>query len=178
VTGTPQSCAGLGIRVVAFVLDYIVIALYLVVTTVMSWAINTASPTIPKVLFGNPLSGELTGFFAITLPVTLYFALLESSPWQASWGKRRQRLQVIRTTGERLTRPRAMGRTLLKFIPWELAHACIWQVSFAGSEPSPWITTGFVMVWLLVGANALSLSMTKTHQTLYDWLAKTYVVTT
>jgi len=33
-----------------------------------------------------------------------------------------------------------------------------------------------VLVWLLVGANVVSLVMSKTHQTLYDRVAGTYVV--
>ena len=113
----------------------------------------------------------------LTLPVALYFALLESSSWQATWGKRRRGLKVMGTNGERLTRTRAIGRTLLKFIPWELAHTCIWQISFAPQEPSPLITLGFVLVWLLIGANIVKLWLSPTHQTLYDRLAGTYVIT-
>jgi uncharacterized RDD family membrane protein YckC len=177
MTNTTQSYAGLWVRVLAFAFDYLAIALYLVVITILSLTVTSAFPNLPRVLFGNPGSGQITGFFAITLPVTLYFALLESSAWQATWGKRRQRLKVIRTNGERLSRTRAVGRTVLKFIPWELAHTCIWQVSFAPQGPSPLITAGFALVWILVGANAISLLISKSHQTLYDQLAGTYVVT-
>ncbi len=38
------------------------------------------------------------------------------------------------------------------------------------------ITYGFALVYLLVGLNIASLIMTKKHQTIYDLLAKTYVV--
>jgi uncharacterized RDD family membrane protein YckC len=114
----------------------------------------------------------------ITLPVTLYFALGESSTWQATWGKRRQRLTVIGLTGARLSRTQALVRTVLKFIPWELAHTCIWQIRFAPSDSSPLITAGFVLVWILVGANLVSLLRSRSHQTLYDRLAGTYVVLT
>jgi uncharacterized RDD family membrane protein YckC len=171
-----QSYAGLWVRVWAFAFDYVVIALYLVVITVLSLTLGAVFPDIPRILFGNPLSGQVSSFFAITLPVTLYFALLESSAWQATWGKRRKRLKVIRADGGRLSRIRSLGRTLLKFIPWELAHTCIWQVSFAPQEPSALITAGFVLVWILVGANVLSLSISKSHQTLYDKITEAYVV--
>lgn len=177
MTNPTQSFASLWVRCLAFGLDYIVIALYLVTITVLSLALNAAFPLVPRLLFSNPVAGQVTGFLTITFPVTLYFALLESSPWQATWGKQRQRLKVIRTTGERLSRARALGRTLLKFIPWELAHTCIWQVSFAPQPPSPLVTAGFALVWILVGANVVSLWLSKSHQTLYDQVAGTYVVT-
>jgi uncharacterized RDD family membrane protein YckC len=134
-----------------------------------------AFPNVPRQLFGNPVSAQITGFLAVTLPVTLYFALSESSQRQATWGKQRQRLKVVRTDGRPLSRASALARTLLKFVPWELAHTCIWQVRFAPQEPSPLATAGFILVWILVAANTLSLVLTRSHQTLYDRLARTCV---
>jgi len=83
---------------------------------------------------------------------------------------------VIDKTGGRLSKSRAFVRTILKFVPWELAHTCIWQFSFATEEPSPLITVGFILVWIIVGANVVSLLRSPSHQTLYDRLAGTYVV--
>jgi len=40
-------------------------------------------------------------------------------------------LRVIRTDGARLSKTRALSRTVLKFIPWELTHTLIWQIRFA-----------------------------------------------
>jgi uncharacterized RDD family membrane protein YckC len=157
-------------------LDYLVIALYLVLLTAFGLALNSVFPGGLPALFGNPLTGQLTGFLVVTLPVTLYFALFESSAWQATWGKRQQHLQVIGPQGERLSRMRALSRTALKFVPWELAHTCVWQLSRNAHVPSSVVTAGFVLVWILVGANLVSLLIRPTHQTLYDRLAGTYVV--
>ena len=170
------SYAGLRVRVTAFAFDYIIIAGYLILIVAFGLLVNLFLPPFAHKLFGNPLSGEITGFLIITLPVSLYFILCESSAWQATWGKHRKGIQVTSTDGKRLTFLRACSRTLLKFIPWELAHACIWQISFAKQAPSPLITAGFVLVWILVGANFVSLWISSTHQTLYDYLAGTYVV--
>ena len=167
--------AGLWPRLLAFAVDYIAIAAYLVVLVGAGLAAQRFAPGAVTVLFGNPLSGELAGFVLITLPVTLYFALMESSPHQATWGKRRLGLRVQRVDGQPLSRGRALGRAALKFVPWELAHACIWQVTFAGPRPAPLIAVGFSLVWLLVGANLLSLLVNRKHQTLYDWLSDTVV---
>jgi len=103
MTSIMQSYTGLWARVLAFAFDYLVIVLYLIVLITISLAVSSVFPDIVPMMFGNPVSGQIMGFLMITLPVTLYFALLESSPWQATWGKRRQRLKVTRTNGERLT---------------------------------------------------------------------------
>jgi hypothetical protein len=50
------------------------------------------------------------------------------------------------------------------------------SISFAQQEPSQIITVGFVLVWILVGANIVSLWISPTNQTLYDWLTSTYVL--
>lgn len=170
------SYVGLGVRIVAFALDYIIIAGYLFLVVGASLLGNLYFPSMLQKLFANPISGQISGFLIITLPVSLYFILLESSTWQATWGKRRKKIKVVRTDGMQLTILRASGRTLLKFIPWELAHTCIWQINFAPEESSPLITAGFILVWILVGANIISLMMSKTHQTLYDRVSGTYVV--
>ena len=168
--------AGLWTRTLAFAFDYGLIFLYLVTLTVVGLIVNLVFPDIRSTLFADPLSAELTGIIVLTLPVTLYFALFESSAWQATWGKRHRGLKVTRSNGERLTRPRALARNILKFVPWELAHACIWQISFVGGESSPLISIGFVLVWVLVGANIVSLWISPRRQTLYDRLAGTCVV--
>ena len=171
-----QPYAGLRPRALAFAVDYLAISAYLVVLVGISLAARQLAPAALGALFGNPFSGELSGFVTITLPVALYFALMESSARQASWGKRRLDLRVQRVDGARLSHSRSLGRTALKFIPWELAHACIWQISFATDKASPLISVGFVVVWLLVGANLLSLLVNRKHQTLYDWLSGSVVV--
>lgn len=168
--------AGLWVRALAFALDYVPVASYLAVLVAGGVWLSRSSQPLAKALFGGPISGEAVGFLLITLPVTLYFALPEASPWQATWGKRRMGLTVTDLAGRRLSRARSVGRTALKFVPWELAHACIWQVSFAKDPSSPLYALGFAVVWLLVAANVVSLAVSPTRQTLYDRLAGTQVV--
>ncbi len=166
------SYAGLRVRVTAFAFDYLIIAGYLILVVVVGGVVNRLIPQA----FANPISGQISGFLLVTLPVSLYFIFFESSAWQGTWGKRRKGLQVTRADGARLSILRSGSRTFLKFIPWELSHFCIWQVTFAGQEPSPLITAGFALVWILVGANLVSLWISPTHQTLYDWLVGTVVI--
>ena len=171
-----QPPAGLRVRIAAFAFDYLVIAVYLILLTTLSLVVNWIFPDILGTLFGHPLSGQTTGFLVVTLPVTMYFTLLESSSWQATWGKRRKNLRVVSKNNGRLSRMRAFGRTLLKFIPWELSHACVWQIRFSAGAPSPVVAFGFALVWILIALNIASLLASPTRQTLYDRLAGSYVV--
>lgn len=167
--------AGLGPRSIAFALDYMLIALYLVALAVVSQLTAANLPALIAALFGGPLAGQMSGFLLVTVPVSLYFVVQEASPAQATWGKRRRRLRVCDAGGQRPTFARALARTALKFAPWELAHACIWQARFAAAELQPLLVGGFVLVWVLVGANAASVALRSDHRALYDLLAGTAV---
>lgn len=168
--------AGLWVRLAAFGLDYLIIAAYLTGLVAAGVLLRLFSPWTAGALFGHPIAGELTGFLLITLPVGLYFALSEASPRQATWGKSRMGLKVTDLEGRRLGRLRSLGRNVLKFVPWELAHACIWQISFAADPSAPIYSIGLAVVWSAVGANLFSLLASPCRQTLYDRLARTVVV--
>lgn len=168
--------AGLWLRVKAFILDYLIIAGYLVLVLLIGMTAWRLQPALPSRLFAGPISGQVTGFFLVTLPVSLYFALSESSAWQATWGKRRLGLCVVDGDGKRLGLLRSLARTAVKFFPWELAHTCVWQVRFAPDTTPPWILGGFTFVWLLVGIYLLTLHLDQKHQSLYDRVVGSYVI--
>ena len=168
--------ASLWQRIKAFAFDYILIAGYLIIIVGLGVGVNAAFPRLSQTLFANRVTGQVIGFLLVTLPVTLYYALFESSPQQATWGKHKIGLRVIGTEGTSVDFPRALARTLLKFVPWELSHTLIWQLRFAQPDAAPFINAGFILVWFLIGADLLSLWLSKKHQTLYDRLSSTYVV--
>jgi uncharacterized RDD family membrane protein YckC len=81
--------------------------------------------------------------------------------------------------GERLSFERSLVRSLIKFLPWELTHACLWRIPGWPTNPqtpSPIITAGLVLVWVIAGAYVISMLVSKKHQTLYDLISGTYVV--
>jgi len=168
--------AGFWVRSLAFAWDYLPIAAYLGLLVGAGVVADRMWQPLTDVLFGTPLSGEASGFLLITLPVGLYFALSEASQRQATWGKTRTGLRVTDLAGRRLSSVGSLGRTALKFVPWELAHACIWQISFAAVRSSPVYVAGFSLVWLLVFANVVSMLASPKRQTLYDRIAGTLVV--
>jgi len=82
---------------------------------------------------------------------------------------------VTAPNGGRISFWRSLARTFLKFIPWELSHTLIWRINFSPQTNSALINYSFILVYMLIGLNIVSLLMTKKHQTVYDLLAKTYV---
>jgi uncharacterized RDD family membrane protein YckC len=170
-----KTYAGFWQRMMAFVLDYVIILFYLGAVTLLFLLLNSLF-SIDDWLFTDRVSAQFTGFLLITLPVTLYFVISESSNRQATWGKQRMKLSVADENGAKISFWRSLARTFLKFIPWELSHTLIWKLSFSPQEDNALIYYGFGFVYLLVGLNIASLLITKKHQTLYDLLTKTYVI--
>ena len=168
--------AGFWRRAGAFALDYLLILGYLLGITLL-FAVTDTLFEGNQWAFGERIRAQFTAFLLVTLPVSLYFAASESSPRQATWGKHRLRLKVVDQDGNQITFWRAFGRTLLKFIPWEISHTLIWTIYFSPEADAVWISYGFALVYLLIGLNILSLVITKKNQTLYDLLAHTYVIT-
>jgi uncharacterized RDD family membrane protein YckC len=164
----------------AFLLDYLIIAAYLVLLVTISVGLGFGPlRSAFRAMFADPNRSEFSAFLLLVLPVILYFALLECSSWQATWGKRKIGLRVIDTQGARLSLLRSLVRSLLKFLPWELTHACLWRIPgwpLAPTTPSPVITAGLVLVWVLVAAYLVSILVSQKHQALYDWIAGTFVI--
>jgi|CXWK01.1.fsa_nt_gi uncharacterized RDD family membrane protein YckC len=176
MTVPPLNAAGFRARLSAFALDYIVMFIYIAVLTAVGFILTRLAPALVGRAFGKHWSSQLIVIVVLTLPITLYFALFESSTKQATLGKRRMGLVVTDREGRRLNLTRSLARSLLKFVPWELAHTCIWGVRFA-VDPAhvPLWDVGLAVVWLLVGANLVALWLSNSKQTLYDRLSGSVV---
>lgn len=165
-------------RIGAWLLDYLLIAAYLILLTAMSLGLR-ASPVQAgfNSAMSQPIAAELLGFFLLTLPVVLYFALCEASRRRATLGKRALRLAVVDEKGGRLTIPRALLREAVRFLPWELSHALLWRVALSPDRGSisVLVTVGFVLVYALVGLYLLTLFI-GSHRTVYDRLAGSLVI--
>ncbi len=173
--------AGLAKRLKAFAFDFIPIGGYIIALFGITMGVITALALSgrPLQLLQNPLIGDLIAFLTLVLPVILYFTLQESSSRRATWGKRRAGLQVVDSSQERLTRWRALVRSVLKFLPWQIAHTCLFHWEgwpFAPTKPTLMVLIGFGLVYLLVGVNIVSALISKKHRTPYDWAAGSYVV--
>jgi uncharacterized RDD family membrane protein YckC len=171
--------AGGARRLLAFAVDYGVIAVYMALLTLVSLAAQRAAgwelrpPTTPI----DRLLGHALGFTTLTLPVILYFAFLEGSPAGATLGKRVLGLRVVGGDDSRITLGRALVRAGVKFLPWELAHAALWQTPGWPTEPQPaaghW--AGFGLALALAAWYVADLFV-GSRRPLYDRVARTRVV--
>jgi uncharacterized RDD family membrane protein YckC len=139
-------------RLVAFCVDWLLIALWGSVLFGAVMALTGGRGTS----VGDPWTSQAIGLVTMTIPVTLYFALTESSGWQASVGKRILRLRVTSASGERLSPGRSLLRNAVKFIPWELGHTVAQQAAFAGDARVPlwvWLISavsfGIPLIWVI-----------------------------
>jgi uncharacterized RDD family membrane protein YckC len=165
-------------RIGAWLLDYLLIAAYLVLLTAVSLALR-ASPAQAgfNSAMSQPATAEILGFFLLTVPVVLYFALLEASPHRSTLGKRALRLAVVQRDGRRLSVARALLREAVRFLPWELSHALLWRVALSQDRASIslWVTAGFGVVYALVLLYLVTL-LIGSHRTVYDRLAGSIVI--
>jgi uncharacterized RDD family membrane protein YckC len=161
-------------RVAASMLDYLLIASYLILLSAASF--GPLSSLLSSALT-RPITAELVGFLTLTGPVILYFALTEASAWQATLGKRALRIVVVGPGGTRLPVGRAMVREVVRFLPWEMAHALIWPLALPPhKEPLPLTIGGFAVVYLLVFVYLVSLFVGSQHRTIYDRIAGSRVI--
>jgi uncharacterized RDD family membrane protein YckC len=116
------------------------------------------------VLQGIPLGGTANLGFAYWIVFWLiwigYGTLLESSPWQATLGKRWMGLRVYNGRGSRLSPLQAAGRNLVKDGPF-LALAAI---------PGGGLLS---VVWL--GAHLVVVNRSPVHQAIHDRILHTWV---
>ena len=170
-----NSYAGFWIRTKAFALDYFVVLAYMIFLAAIFLLVGQASSFFLQ-LFATRISAQPSGFLLLTLPISLYFAISESSIRRGTWGKQRMNLAVVNQLGNRISIPGSFTRTLLKFIPWELSHTLVWEIYFHPDTESVFINYGFVLVYVLLGLNLASLAFSRSHRTLYDFIAGTFVV--
>lgn len=154
-------------RLAAFGFDYLLIACWAVFIGLVS-VTTGVHENLDMTGWGGRAAAHLLGFLSLTLPVIAYFAMTEGGPKRASLGKRALKLQV---EGER-----TWLRNIIKFLPWEIAHAAIWwQDAQPFVDPMPTgnlIVSSFAM---LLGIGIVASLFIGDGRTPYDRLAGTRV---
>ena len=100
---------------------------------------------------------ELYTLLTISLPTWLYFIFMEISPWKATLGKRLLGLQTLGVTSKgRISLGQSILRTLIKLLPWELAHlnnnlpTPMWYTENPGFRIGFALIPGLILGYLLV----------------------------
>lgn len=161
-------------RTAAYLLDIVVLALGLgLVHYVLYYAVHGgARPAFTK----NGWLLEAYTLTTVSLPVWIYFAVCESSARGATLGKRILGLRVAGLDGERITLKTAIGRTLIKLLPWELTHVAIFcPVPLWDAPNDALMRPLFMLSTFLVGSWFITAMLTKNQQAPHDLMMKTVV---
>jgi len=115
--GQPIAYAGFWLRAVAYVLDSMLLG-FLVGIFILGPLMQRAgiSPDNPWEILTSNNPRVIAMKLLATMASWLYWALLESSAWQATLGKRALGLQVTDLAGQRVSFARASGRYFGKII--------------------------------------------------------------
>ena len=162
------------LRFKAFMIDYILILVYLAVLFIFNVFLF---PSMQDFFNGSLIIAQFTGFLMVTLPVSLYFIVSDSKIGGQSFGKRKTGIRVVGNNGEPLSLIHITVRTILKFFPWELSHFLVYRLIHMGDGEVP--LTYYLIggtIYALMFAYILTAIFTKKKQSLYDIVAKTKVI--
>jgi uncharacterized RDD family membrane protein YckC len=140
--------AGTGVRrLVAWVVDWLVIAAYAAALVPVGLAVGAQSWRL------SPAVWNAISFAILVVPVTLWLAWWERGPAAASPGKRAMRLRVHRHADgpSYPSAAQALTRNLFKVaLPWELGHTAVF-IFASRTESAVVLTVGWVCVVLSYG---------------------------
>ncbi len=160
-------------RLAAYLLDYALLFCILIAIQTMTWIFGQG---FPFALFRDGIQIELWILLSISLPAWLYFAFSEQSVHQATFGKRLFHLRVAHVTGSRIGFWRALLRTVVKLLPWELTHVALLIPVPMWWDPSPGLRVGLIVIYLLIGIYFGVMFSNRRRQSVHDLLANTVVV--
>jgi uncharacterized RDD family membrane protein YckC len=165
-------------RAVAYIIDCMIA--FTAVMLCIQWAILSQFRDqlgITEEWFRVSTHMQLYVFLTISLPVWTYFALMDSKTARGTLGKRIFKLKVIRESrAESPGNCRSYLRTILKLLPWEIAHAgVIFPTPLYFEDEATLRAWTYVGIALLIGY-VVSLMLSKKRQTIYDHMVGTQVI--
>lgn len=166
-------------RIAALLVDYALILGWMAVVAAISAGIAVASGGYANWLAWGTGVAQLLGFVVLVLPVGIYLFVCEASPWQATVGKRALRMRVVARDGSRAPAWRILVRTVVKLIPWEVAHFFVWHTvatAASGADFPAWLIAGLVVADLLPVVYVLVVLLEPERRGPHDLVAGTRVV--
>jgi uncharacterized RDD family membrane protein YckC len=134
----PDALRSLARRLAAYAVDVVILAAVLIPLAFV----------IQRVVGYRPDTGVgvwLASLATISVPSWLYFTLSDASSSGATLGKRLLGLRAATVNGGRIGLGRALARTAIKLIPWELTH-----LTFFALSPQLGTFTGLQLALLVV----------------------------
>jgi uncharacterized RDD family membrane protein YckC len=162
-------------RLLAWILDWLCILVWVAVVAAVGITLYLTGVT--RSIDG--VTGNIVGFVTLVAPITLALAWRESSPKQATPGKRLRRLTVqVVGTGSRVRFGRALLRNAIKLaVPWELGHTVAFTMATGGGIVPAWIVPVIALTYALPLVYLVTLFVGD-GRTVYDRIAGTVVTLT
>ncbi len=168
-------------------LDMLVVYAWIIVLTLLSFAVNAIIP-FHGAMGTSYVARHLVGFSTLTLPIVMYFALMEGTPRKASWGKRRLGLRVVADGRGRVAADGGMAsfsqrllRNAVKFLPWEMVHTHMHLnpgfMMTGETSPAGWMLGIYVPCGLAL-LFILQVFAAKNGRTIYETLSGTATIRT
>ena len=110
----------------------------------------------------TPVGRDALAFVTLVGPTTVTAAWLESGPRRATPGKRWAGLQVVGLDGGTLPRHTALLRSVVRFLPWQLAHTAVFHLVDGSTSPA-WFAVSVaaqatvLLSWVLVARDGRAL---------------------
>lgn len=168
--------AGVWRRVAASLIDTLLLGLGLVVLAlVVSFFVLIGLISSGQQPTDENLSGVSLALYAIAFVLMwLYFAGLESSPWQGTIGKRMTGIMVTDLHGNRISFGRATGRFFVKVTPVFIIVLAV--VLAAATQPVGLLIAVVVVLLIALVLLGLVVALTQRKQGMHDLMARTIVV--
>jgi uncharacterized RDD family membrane protein YckC len=164
-------------RLAAYGLDCLLLFAGLLVLQAVLYPIN---PIVSMRQRGASFSGtqlHLWVFATATMPFLLYFAAMISSSRQATLGMRWLKLRVGDVTGRRVSFARAILRTAVLLLPFELNHTMMFHAAPPpGETPGVLFWAGISTVWVLIAIYLTAAAGSRWGQSIHDRVAGTRVL--
>ncbi|MDX1435348.1 MAG: RDD family protein [Anaerolineales bacterium] len=167
--------AGLDRRVGAFFID--VLLVYLLIGLIQ-YAVVIVSGGFPFNSIDTGREYQVWFLLTVSLPLWLYFTLLESSPPGATPGKRLLKVRVVGLDGEGIRFGRALVRTVVKMLPWELVFVTVLLPDPLFLDPTVVARPAVFLLYFLLGLYLLAPILSPRKRSIHDWIARTLVVNT
>lgn len=155
-------------RVLAFALDSVLLFVALIPLGQVVQRLLGVRPETPLELWCVVLLN-------MSLPTWLYFTLADASRGGATLGKRCLGLRVEPREGGRVPLPRALARTAVKLLPWELVHLTAFALAPAFGEFGGAQMAGLALANLLMLAYLGVAVVTAGERAPHDFAAGTRV---
>jgi uncharacterized RDD family membrane protein YckC len=117
----PAHYAGFWLRFVAYLIDIVLVSIvalpiYLVLGSLFGLSMSSIARDPNSEMLGSAMTSVLLFEVCALLGLWLYFAILESSAWQGTVGKKVLGLRVTDLNGNRISFGRATGRFFAKIV--------------------------------------------------------------